>query len=148
MVDGQLELLVHILKKLKKNYLVVIAGRGESGSEFASSLVREGFSRVALLVGGIDALRNAESSPSSAASSAVASGGAAPLSPSLAATTTTSASSATIPAICSCRAIRQVISVHSKVKEEVVVHKCKTPFAPRSTVRRQAIVRSTAASQN
>lgn len=33
MVAGQLELLVHILKKLKKNYLVVIAGRGESGPE-------------------------------------------------------------------------------------------------------------------
>ncbi|KAK5828761.1 rab-GTPase-TBC domain-containing protein [Linnemannia elongata] len=147
MVAGQLELLVHILKKLKKNYLVVIAGRGESGPEFASSLVREGFQRVALLMGGIDALRIAESSPPSAVSSVVASG-TAPLSPSLAATNTTSASSATTPAICSCRAIRQVISVHSKVKEEVVVHKCKTPFVPRSTIRRQAIVRSNTVSQS
>ncbi|KAK3842941.1 MAG: rab-GTPase-TBC domain-containing protein [Linnemannia gamsii] len=33
MVAGQLDLLVHILKKLKKNYLVVIAGRGDSGPE-------------------------------------------------------------------------------------------------------------------
>ncbi|KAG0288524.1 hypothetical protein BGZ96_007729 [Linnemannia gamsii] len=149
MVAGQLELLVHILKKLKKNYLVVISGRGESGSEFASSLVREGFSRVALLMGGIDALRIAESSPSTTSTAA---GGAAPLSPSSAAVTTTtgssSSSSSTTPPICSCRAFRQVISVHSKVKEEVVVHKCKTPFAPRSTIRRQAVVRSTTVSQS
>ncbi|KAF9126614.1 hypothetical protein BGW39_006484 [Mortierella sp. 14UC] len=138
MVAGQLELLVHILKKLKKNYLVVIAGRGDSGPEFASSLVREGFARVALLMGGIDALRIAEAS---------AEGMAVPLSPSLtpasttggvSTATTTTSSAASTPTVCSCRAIRQVISVHSKVKEEVVVHKCKTPFTPRSTfVRRQ-----------
>ncbi|KAF9902414.1 hypothetical protein EC991_004961 [Linnemannia zychae] len=148
MVAGQLELLVHILKKLKKNYLVVIAGRGDSGPEFASSLVREGFARVALLMGGIDALRIAETPT------------AAPLSPSLApaltpggvstaTTTTTSSSTAsttastTTPTICSCRAIRQVISVHSKVKEEVVVHKCKTPFTPRSTLARRQVRSST-----
>ncbi|KAF8931547.1 hypothetical protein BGZ47_011790 [Haplosporangium gracile] len=146
MVAGQLELLVHILRKLKKNYLVVIAGRGESGPEFASSLVREGFPRVALLMGGIDALRIAASSPSSTASGVASE--ATPLSPSLAAATTTTTSSATTPAICSCRVFRQAISVHSKVKEEVAVLKCKTPFAPRSTVRRQAVIQSTTVSQS
>ncbi|KAF9149310.1 hypothetical protein BG015_008894 [Linnemannia schmuckeri] len=145
-VAGHLELLVHILRKLKKNYLVVIAGRGEFGPEFASSLVREGFPRVALLMGGIDALRIAELSPSSSATGAAS--GATPLSPSLTASTTTTTSSATTPAICSCRVIRQAISVHSKVKEEVAVLKCKTPFAPRSTVRRQAVIRSSTASQS
>lgn len=39
MVAGQLELLVHILKKLKKNYLVVISGRGESGAEVRKKIV-------------------------------------------------------------------------------------------------------------
>jgi hypothetical protein len=43
MVAGQLELLVHILKKLKKSYLVVIAGRGESGPE-----VRKNSRRIVL----------------------------------------------------------------------------------------------------
>ncbi|KAG0212206.1 hypothetical protein BGX33_003791 [Mortierella sp. NVP41] len=150
MIAGQLELLVHILKKLKKNYLVVIANRGESGPEFASSLVREGFSRVALLMGGIDALRITEpSSSSSHPSSAAAAASGSPSSPSLSAaatgtsitTTTTTTTTVTTPTICSCRVIRQVISVHAKVKEEVVVHKCKTPFTQRK-------VRSTTLSQS
>ncbi|KAG0369896.1 rab-GTPase-TBC domain-containing protein [Gamsiella multidivaricata] len=141
MNPGQLDLLVHILQKLKRKYLVVIANRGDSGPEFASALVRRGFSRVALLMGGIDALRIAE--PSNATIL-----GASPASPSLSSTNTSntaaSASSSstttmivTTPTICSCRVIRQLITVHSKIKEEVVVHKCKTPFTQkkmRSTI--------------
>ncbi|KAG0247691.1 hypothetical protein BG011_001059, partial [Mortierella polycephala] len=105
---------------------------------FASALVRAGFSRVALLMGGIDALRIAEPtttlSSTNGSMTAVSQAGAAPSSPSLSGTPTTPpvANTTTIvvtPTICSCRVIRQVISVHAKIKDEVVVHKCKTPFA-------------------
>ncbi|KAG0215796.1 hypothetical protein BGX28_008106 [Mortierella sp. GBA30] len=129
MVTGQLDLLLLILRKLKKSYLVVIANRGDSGPEFASALVRAGFNRVALLMGGIDALRLAEPSIHTAASTTGTNGTAAtPASPSLTGATTTTSTVVVTPTICSCRVIRQVISVHVKVKDEVVVHKCKTPF--------------------
>ncbi|KAF9575269.1 hypothetical protein EC968_003621 [Mortierella alpina] len=128
MVASQLDLLLLILKKLKKSYLVVIANRGDSGSEFASALVGAGFSKVALLMGGIDALRIAEPVPTSTTPTANATGA----NGSIGSTTSSHAGmSSTVvvtPTICSCRVIRQVISVHVKVKEEVVVHKCKTPF--------------------
>ncbi|KAF9191390.1 hypothetical protein BGZ51_007393 [Haplosporangium sp. Z 767] len=130
MAAGQLDLLLLILKKLKKNYLVVIANKGDSGPDFASALVRAGFSRVALLMGGIDALRIAEPtttlSSTNGSMAAVSQAGAAPSSPSLSGTPT--APPAAYTTICSCRVIRQVISVHAKIKDEVVVHKCKTPF--------------------
>ncbi|KAI8597710.1 rab-GTPase-TBC domain-containing protein [Dissophora ornata] len=136
MIPGQLDLLVHILMKLKKNYLVVIANRGDSGPEFASALVRLGFLRVALLMGGIDALRIAESTSVAASHGGV---GATPASPALSSTSAaTAASPSTMVTICSCRVIRQSITVNSKIKEEVAVHKCKTPFMQKKL--RSAIV--------
>ncbi|KAF9363314.1 hypothetical protein BGX34_004420 [Mortierella sp. NVP85] len=151
MSASQLDYLVLILEKLKKNYLVVIANRGDSGPEFASALVRKGFSRVALLMGGIDALRIPEPSNVSGSNvSATAPGVASTASSSLSATNTASTASttsttkptaatttATTPTICTCRAIRQVITPPMKVKDEVVVYKCKTSFAQkrmRSTI--------------
>ncbi|KAF9308296.1 hypothetical protein BG003_011325 [Podila horticola] len=127
MNPSHLEHLLQILKKLKRKYVVVLAGRGESGPEFASRLVKEGFSRVSLLMGGIDALRIVEHQVSAGA--ITGQNGAS--SPSISAISTSSSSSFASYAspICSCRAIRQVISVPAKIREEVVVHKCKTPFA-------------------
>ncbi|KAF9114141.1 hypothetical protein BGX27_011569 [Mortierella sp. AM989] len=125
MIPSQLDMLVHILEKLKKSYLVVIANRGDAGPEFASALVRFGFSRVALLMGGIDALRISDS-PSTSTPNVVS-----PASPSLSsvnASTTTTAGNSMVT-ICSCRVLRQNITVQSKVKDDVVVHKCKTSFA-------------------
>ncbi|KAF8985817.1 hypothetical protein BGZ46_001785 [Entomortierella lignicola] len=132
MTPSQLDLLVHILEKLKKSYLVVIANRGDAGPEFASALVRFGFSRVALLMGGIDALRISDSP--STASTAIS-----PASPSLSGVTSSTSTSAGnhMVTICSCRVLRQNITVQGRAKEEVVVHKCKTPFTQkkvRSTV--------------
>ncbi|KAG0039117.1 hypothetical protein BGZ82_009575 [Podila clonocystis] len=124
MNPGHLEHLLQILKKLKRKYVVVLAGRGDSGPEFASRLVKDGFSRVSLLMGGIDALRVVEHQVSGPTTQNGAS------SPSISATSTSSSSFASYASpICSCRAIRQVISVPAKIREEVVVHKCKTPFA-------------------
>ncbi|KAF9287339.1 hypothetical protein BGZ68_001947 [Mortierella alpina] len=129
MVASQLDLLLLILKKLKKSYLVVIANRGDSGSEFASALVSAGFSKVALLMGGIDALRIAEPmTTSSTASTATATGANASTGSTALSHVGASSTIVVTPTICSCRVIRQVISVHVKVKDEVVVHKCKTPF--------------------
>ncbi|KAG0043694.1 hypothetical protein BGZ83_011126 [Gryganskiella cystojenkinii] len=128
MMASQLDFLLHILKKLKKNYLVVIANRGYSGPEFASNLVRAGFTRVALLMGGIDALRISESQTIANT----------PSSPSLTSTSTSSSPSTntTSSTICSCRVIRQVITpVHNKVKEEISVQKCKTPFTIQKKIR-------------
>ncbi|KAG0098866.1 hypothetical protein BGZ93_010019 [Podila epicladia] len=126
MNPGHLEHLLQILKKLKRKYVVVLAGRGDSGPEFASKLVKDGFSRVSLLMGGIDALLVTEPQVSSG-QTGVQSGAS---SPSISATSTSSPSFASYSSpTCSCRAIRQVISVSVKIREEVVVHKCKTPFA-------------------
>ncbi|KAF9958906.1 hypothetical protein BGZ72_010717 [Mortierella alpina] len=129
MVASQLDLLLLILKKLKKSYLVVIANRGDSGSEFASALVSAGFNKVALLMGGVDALRIAEPMTTSSTSSTANATGADGSARSTATSQAGMPSTVVVtPTICSCRVIRQVISVHVKVKEEVVVHKCKTPF--------------------
>ncbi|CAO3573154.1 unnamed protein product [Mortierella alpina] len=129
MVASQLDLLLLILKKLKKSYLVVIANRGDSGSEFASALVSAGFNKVALLMGGIDALRIAEPMTTSSTTTANATGANGSTGSSTAPSHTGPSSTVVVtPTICSCRVIRQMISVHVKVKEEVVVHKCKTPF--------------------
>ncbi|ORZ08841.1 rab-GTPase-TBC domain-domain-containing protein [Lobosporangium transversale] len=133
MVPGQLGLLVHILGKLKKNYLVVIANRGDSGPEFASALVRHGFSRVALLMGGIDALRITEPVMSLTSNSAIPGNQASPSlstvsTASTAVTGTTTTTIITTPTICSCKPFRQAITVQSKIKDEVAVQKCKTPF--------------------
>ncbi|KAG0348313.1 hypothetical protein BG004_005448 [Podila humilis] len=147
MNPNHLEHLLQVLKKLKRKYVVVLASRGDSGPEFASLLVKDGFSRVSLLMGGIDALRVVEPTPASSSSSSSIStstaqtqngGSSAVSSPSISAVTTSSPSGFASYAspICSCRAIRQVISVQAKIREEVVVHKCKTPFAntkPRTT---------------
>ncbi|KAF9371934.1 hypothetical protein CPB97_001596, partial [Podila verticillata] len=93
---------------------------------FASRLVKDGFSRVSLLMGGIDALRVTE--PQVSGPTSAQNGGS--FSPSISATSTSSSPFASYASpICSCRAIRQVISVPAKIREEVVVHKCKTPFA-------------------
>ncbi|KAG0005164.1 hypothetical protein BGZ79_006502 [Entomortierella chlamydospora] len=151
MTPSHLDLLVHILGKLKKSYLVVIANRGDAGPEFASALVRHGFPRVALLMGGIDALRISDAPSTSLTSTTAAPGTAPPASPSLSgtntstptptSTTTTTAAAATAAnsmiTICSCRVIRQNITVQARVKDDVFVHKCKTPFTQkriRSTI--------------
>jgi len=46
-----------MLKKLNKKYHVVLAKRGDAGPEFARSLIQNTMPRVALLHGGIDAIR-------------------------------------------------------------------------------------------
>ncbi|KAF9431168.1 hypothetical protein BGZ94_007619 [Podila epigama] len=127
MNPNQLDHLLQILKKLKRKYVVVLADRGTSGPEFASLLVQDGFARVSLLMGGIDALRVVEHPVSGLGSTSSSSLSSSP-SISSAVTSSTLAASYASP-ICSCRVIRQVISVPVKTKEEVVVHKCKTPFA-------------------
>ncbi|KAG0002056.1 hypothetical protein BGZ80_006035, partial [Entomortierella chlamydospora] len=118
---------------------------------FASALVRHGFPRVALLMGGIDALRISDAPSTSLTSTTAAPGTAPPASPSLSgtntstptptSTTTTTAAAATAAnsmiTICSCRVIRQNITVQARVKDDVFVHKCKTPFTQkriRSTI--------------
>ncbi|KAF9586612.1 hypothetical protein BGW38_000986 [Lunasporangiospora selenospora] len=139
MLVNQLDSLVHILKKLKKNYLVIIANKGDSGPEFASALVREGFPRVAVLMGGMDSLRIPELAPvlSSSnnntggnAANGNSNGSATPASGANTPSMTTTAASSTVvqPTVCTCRAIRQVISTPNRNKDEVVVFKCKTPF--------------------
>ncbi|KAG0294913.1 hypothetical protein BGZ98_001580, partial [Dissophora globulifera] len=132
MIPSQLELLVFILEKLKKNYLVVIANRGDSGPEFASACVRFGFPRVALLMGGIDALRIAEptATAGSAATTSTTSTSGTHVSSNSGGhgSATAATATSTMVTICSCRVIRQVITVNSKVKEEVAVLKCKTSF--------------------
>ncbi|KAG0244495.1 rab-GTPase-TBC domain-containing protein [Mortierella sp. GBAus27b] len=121
MTPSHLEHLVQILEKLKKSYLVVIANRNDTGPEFASALVQRGFTRVALLMGGIDALRVPEQSSN------------VPTSPSPSANTNTTNTTTTTSTstICSCRVLRQNITVSNKVREEVVVLKCKTSFTQR-----------------
>ncbi|KAF9162698.1 hypothetical protein DFQ26_003303 [Actinomortierella ambigua] len=178
LVPGHLDLLVHVLKMIiKKKYIVVVANKGDSGPEFASALVRSGFSRVAVLMGGIDALRihgsntasslsRQRSTSSSLASSAISPTlSAISTTPTLAATTTTGgggaapAPSSSSPAsvsstaaggpspvvpICSCIVHRQKITVPARVKDEVMILKCKTPFAQKKLKAQHAITLASA----
>ncbi|KAI7865477.1 rab-GTPase-TBC domain-containing protein [Spinellus fusiger] len=55
---AQLDSFAGILRKLNRKHHIVIADRGPEGPEFAAQLVNKHFSRVALLQGGIDALKS------------------------------------------------------------------------------------------
>ncbi|KAF9976182.1 hypothetical protein BGZ73_009036 [Actinomortierella ambigua] len=170
LVPSHLELLVQVLKLIiKKKYVVVLANRGDSGPEFATALVRAGFHRVSVLMGGIDALRtHASSLPLTRQRSTSSSVASSAISPTLSATSTTAtapavaggiatplsstssssaaaARSSAINPICSCVVHRQKMTLPARVKDEVVILKCKTPMAHKKMKAQHAVTLAAAA---
>ncbi|KAK9766839.1 hypothetical protein K7432_003771 [Basidiobolus ranarum] len=57
MQPSYLEVTVFYLKKLKRDYHIVLSDRGDSGPQVGELLVNNGFPRVSILAGGMDAIR-------------------------------------------------------------------------------------------
>ncbi|ORX90756.1 hypothetical protein K493DRAFT_339805 [Basidiobolus meristosporus CBS 931.73] len=57
MQQSYLEVTLFYLKKLKREYHIVLSDRGDSGPQVGEMLVNNGFPRVCVLAGGMDAIR-------------------------------------------------------------------------------------------